>query len=170
MGTDITSREQKVGLSSNRFVVVTMLTAGNSAAETATPSCDEADDSFPLIEEILYQALRKRGLSVGEHCSTANAGRGAGEEALSEQRDNTIYNSVSTPGNSLGNTQGELYPAPQNTKAQIQFMLTDLAKIIRLLSVMTRTCLRPSSPTFGRAVLVREVERQRRVPFKLASN
>jgi len=78
---------------------------------------------------------------------------------LSEQRDTAIYNSVSTPANSLGNTQGELYPVPQNTKAQIQLMLTDVAKMIRLLSATTRTCLRLSSLTSGLAVLVREVER-----------
>jgi hypothetical protein len=94
-----------------------MLTAGDSAAETATPNSDEGDDRFPLIEEVLYQALQKRDLGVvGEHCSTVNAGRGEGEKAFSGQRDNAICNSASTPGDSVGNTQGELYPVPQYTE------------------------------------------------------
>jgi hypothetical protein len=60
-----------------------MLTAGDCAAETATPSSDEDDDSFPPIEEVLCRALQNRYLGVeGEHCDTANAGRGDGEEAL----------------------------------------------------------------------------------------
>jgi hypothetical protein len=94
-----------------------MLTAGDSAAETAAPNSDENDDSFPPIEEILYRALQRRGLGVvGEDHSTANAGRGEGEEAFSAQRDNAICNGALTPGNSVGNTQGELYTVPQYTE------------------------------------------------------
>jgi hypothetical protein len=94
---DRTSREQQVSLSSTQFVVAAMLIAGDSIAETTTPNSDEGHDSFPPIEEILYRALQKRDLGVvGEHCSTANAGRGEGEEAFSGQRDNAICNSAST--------------------------------------------------------------------------
>lgn len=93
----------------------------------------------------------------------ANAGRGEGEVALSSQRDTTICNRTPTPDNNVGYIRGELYPLPQNTGAQIQFMLTDLAKIIRLLGTMTRTCLKVSSLTYRLTVLARAVERARPV-------
>jgi hypothetical protein len=84
-----------------------VLTVGDSAAETGTPNSDDDDESFQPIEEILSRGLQKRGFGVvGERCSTANADRGDGEEALSGQRGNDICNSV-------GNTRGELYPVPQ---------------------------------------------------------
>lgn len=103
-----------------------MLTAVNSVAETAITSDDENDDSFPPIEDILYRALQKRDLgAVGEHCSMANAGRDEGEEALAGQRNN---NSTATAGNKMGNTQGELYPVPQNTKAKIHLCLLTLQR------------------------------------------
>ena len=100
-----------MGPSSTRFVIAGLLTAGDSAAETGTPDSDDDDDSFPTVEK-----LHKRGLGVvGQRCSTANASRGDGEEALSGQRDNDICYSASTPGSSVGNTWGELYSVPENT-------------------------------------------------------
>jgi hypothetical protein len=59
-------------------MVVTVLTTGNFAAETTTPSCGESarDNSLPPIEEILDRALRDKHFDVvGGHCSIDNTGR-----------------------------------------------------------------------------------------------
>lgn len=90
----------------------------------------------------------------------ATAVPGESEAACSWQEDKAICNRTSAPASNVGDTQGELYSVPRITKAQIWDMLTDLAKMIRLLSVMTRACLKQSSLTFGRAVLVGGVEGQ----------
>lgn len=60
----------------------------------------------------------------------ANTGRGESKVAFPGQRDKAIYNSILIPGKNIGNTQGELYPVLQNIKVHIQFILTDLLKMI----------------------------------------
>jgi hypothetical protein len=86
-----------------------MLIAGNSIAECTTASSNK-DKSLPLIKDILYRALQKRGLSiVGEYCNIASADLAEGKEAYSGQRDKAICSSISILRNKVGNTQGKLY-------------------------------------------------------------
>ena len=60
-------------LGSTRFVVAAILIARDSAVEIGTLNSDEDDNCFPLIKEILYRGLEKRGLGVvGKHYSIAN--------------------------------------------------------------------------------------------------
>jgi hypothetical protein len=112
MGTVRTSCEQQVSLSSTRYVVAGMLTAGDSAAETSTPDSDEDDDTSPPVEKL---HKRRHGV-VGRRCSTANAGRGDGEEALSGRRGIDTCKRALTPGSSVGSTMGELYSVPEYTE------------------------------------------------------
>ena len=104
-----------------------MLIAGDPAAETATTSSNEDDDTLPLIEDILYRALQQR-----ERCSMANAGPGEGAEAISGKGAKTICNRTPTPDNNMdnnmGNTQGELYTMPQNITAQVRLYLLILRR------------------------------------------
>ena len=136
-----------------------MLTAGNFIVESATASSDE-DESSPLIKDMLCGALRRRDLgAVGEHCSMANTDLGEGGEALPSQRDKAVCNSTSTTGNNVGNTQGEHPLCSAEHKGADSFMLTDFAKMIRLLSPLIRIRLRLWSLISGLVVLAREVER-----------